>query len=127
NVRKILWSMTHIMASDYCRRFTLGVTVDNTEIRLWFCDRSGFAISDRFDFLKNPAFLVRLFVSLGTASQTEIGYDPSMTRVYVDGEEQFDIEVHSKGETKTFRTIRLLSNAGADRVRSRATRVWVAR
>ncbi|KDQ20883.1 hypothetical protein BOTBODRAFT_50929 [Botryobasidium botryosum FD-172 SS1] len=125
NVKKILWSMAYIMANDCCRRFTFGVTVDNTAMRLWFCDRSGFVISDRFDFLKNPALVVRIFILLGTASQTELGYDPSITRIYVNGAEQLDIEVHSEGETRTFRTLRLLSNSATDRVRSRATRVWV--
>ncbi|KDQ10991.1 hypothetical protein BOTBODRAFT_190144 [Botryobasidium botryosum FD-172 SS1] len=125
NVKKMLWNMTHVMANDCCRRHTFGITIENLHMRLWFCDRSGFVISDSFDFIKSPSLVAQIFASLGTASSEQLGYDPTMTRVYVDGEEQFDIEVHSETGTRTFRTVYQLSNTGADRVRSRATRVWV--
>jgi hypothetical protein len=43
--------MGQILALDPCRRFTFGVTVENTGIHIWFCDRSGYMVSDLIEYL----------------------------------------------------------------------------
>lgn len=50
NISKVLWHMAYIMANDPARRFTFGVTIEDTNMRLWFCDRSGFVASDVFNY-----------------------------------------------------------------------------
>ncbi|KAF8813210.1 hypothetical protein BYT27DRAFT_7239461, partial [Phlegmacium glaucopus] len=37
NVLKIFWSLHHIMNIDRRRRFAFGVTIENTDTRIWFC------------------------------------------------------------------------------------------
>ncbi|KAI0057357.1 hypothetical protein BV25DRAFT_1920205, partial [Artomyces pyxidatus] len=37
NDGKIIWSMHHITRTDPCRRFVIGMTVENTSVRIWFC------------------------------------------------------------------------------------------
>ena len=59
DVRKVLWSMQHIMHNDPRRRATFGMTIENFMIRIWFCCRSTVVVSERFDFMA-----VRLFISL---------------------------------------------------------------
>ena len=52
NVLKILWSLHHMMNVDRRRRFAFGVTVENTDTRIWFCCRQIVFVTHRFDFMK---------------------------------------------------------------------------
>jgi hypothetical protein len=52
NVKKQVFSMQQVMIYDPCRRFTFGLTIENTDIRLWFCSRSGMIVSEKLDFNK---------------------------------------------------------------------------
>lgn len=51
-MEKILWSGTHIMRDDLCRRFTFGITVEDTQLRLWFFGRVGVLVSSPFNWLE---------------------------------------------------------------------------
>lgn len=44
--------MHNIMRNDPRRRFTYGVTIQQTTVRLWFCDRAVWAVSTPFDMNK---------------------------------------------------------------------------
>ncbi|KAI0699998.1 hypothetical protein BC835DRAFT_1329496 [Cytidiella melzeri] len=87
--------------------------------------------------------LAHFFLSQMYAKSHELGYDPTM-KPAADKRpryrNQWDITVHyveegSAGDdgtevktgTATFRTIQVLSNVGAETIRSRGTRVWQAR
>src|ERR1700678_4762661 len=52
NVVKILWSLHHVMNVDRRRRFAFGVTIENTDTRIWFCCRQTVFVTRRFDFMK---------------------------------------------------------------------------
>ena len=52
NVLKILWSLHHMMNVDRRRRFAFGVTIENTDTRIWFCCRQIVFVTHRFDFMK---------------------------------------------------------------------------
>ena len=51
NVLKILWSLHHIMNVDRRRRFAFGATIENTDLRIWFCCRQIVLVTHRFDFM----------------------------------------------------------------------------
>ena len=58
-----------------------------------------------------------------------LGYDDTMKRVAIDGEEQFRIEfkgrdAENKSITERYITKRVISNIAADRIAGHATRVW---
>ncbi|KAF8874609.1 hypothetical protein BD779DRAFT_1566008, partial [Infundibulicybe gibba] len=36
DVEKIIWSLHHIMREDARRRFTFGITIEDTQTRFWF-------------------------------------------------------------------------------------------
>ncbi|KAI0084507.1 hypothetical protein BDY19DRAFT_524479 [Irpex rosettiformis] len=114
------------MREDDSRRFVIGYTIENTDMRLWF---------------GSPYF----FLALMFARAHELGYDPTMQPAR-DGKRwsnQWDITVHyvpegdddhlsgpideSKLRTVVLRTQKLESNIGAEAMRSRGTRVWQAR
>ena len=48
--QKVIWSMHHIMRSDPCRRFTFAVTIEGTQLQMWFTCRSVTLVSKPFDF-----------------------------------------------------------------------------
>lgn len=52
NMAKVLLAMQHIMSLDPCRRFVFGITIDNAEMRLWYCNRSWLAVTEPIDIIK---------------------------------------------------------------------------
>ena len=42
--------MNQVLAADPLRRYTLGITIENTTLRFWYCDRATFLASDAIDF-----------------------------------------------------------------------------
>lgn len=52
NEDKIIWSMHHVMQRDPCRRFTFGITIENTHMRVWLSNRSTITMAEDFDFFE---------------------------------------------------------------------------
>ncbi|KAL5512617.1 hypothetical protein ACEPAG_3270 [Sanghuangporus baumii] len=78
NVTKIVYSMQHTMTLDPCKRFTFGITIENTNMRLWFCSRAIMVVSEAFNFITQHEILVHVFLSLAFASKPELGWDPTI-------------------------------------------------
>ncbi|TDL13943.1 hypothetical protein BD410DRAFT_779079 [Rickenella mellea] len=130
NVKKVLWSMSQTMSMDPTRLSTLGLTIEDTTARLWYCDRSSWAVSTPFDIFEAPEYLLRIFIGLSIASIEELGYDSSMERIAIDGVEQFHITVTSHDKShprRTYQTVDWITNSNADYVIGRGTRVWRVR
>jgi len=71
--------------------------------------------------------MIRLFCSLAFAEDHELGWDPTIQRVLVDGGIQYDISLQSpEGLISVYRTTRIISDFGAEALRGRATRVFEA-
>ncbi|CUA76408.1 hypothetical protein RSOLAG22IIIB_12258 [Rhizoctonia solani] len=127
---KLIWSMHHIMRTDPRRRCVYGLTCENTKARLWYNDRSDIVVSTEFDVNKDWKLLVRIILSMLLASPAQLGLDPTIeARSSSDRnpEPTYDITVHNS-DTKAatqYRTVRMLSDIGADSPVSRGTRVWV--
>lgn len=47
--KEMLFGMSAIMQRDATRRFVLGFSIEYLYIRMWYCDRSGFFVSDLLD------------------------------------------------------------------------------
>ena len=43
--------MQHIMREDARRRFVIGYTIEDSSMRLWFCNRSDILVTEPFDFI----------------------------------------------------------------------------
>ncbi|KAF8966229.1 hypothetical protein BDZ97DRAFT_2074195 [Flammula alnicola] len=130
NVLKILWSLHHMMNIDHRRRFAFGVTIENTDTRVWFCCRQIVFVTRPFDFMNEPAILIRLVSSLAYADTTQLGYDPTMKLVWKNKTWNYRIAMAGKdnaGETisKTYETTSLISDTSFN-IRGRATRVYEA-
>lgn len=51
--------MTRCMHFDPSRRFTFAYTIEDTNMRLWFCDRAQIVASEAFNFIKVSLFQPR--------------------------------------------------------------------
>ncbi|KAI0946838.1 hypothetical protein AcW1_010392 [Taiwanofungus camphoratus] len=134
NVQKIVWGMHHCMRDDPRRRFTIGLTIEDTDTRLWFCSRSETLVTELFNFMTT---VVHIFLSLMYASPHEVGWDPMICPIMdskgkvlldSDGKRRFDITVRlADGTNVVYRTIKILADFGADAPQGRGTRVWEAK
>ncbi|KAI0924857.1 hypothetical protein AcV7_007226 [Taiwanofungus camphoratus] len=137
NVRKIVWGMHHCMRNDPRRRFTIGLTIEDMDTRLWFCSRSETLVTDPFNFTTDHKTVVHIFLSLMYAASHEVGWDPTICPVTdsegkvlldSDGKRRFDITVRSAdGTNVVYRTIKILADFGANAPQGRGTRVWEAK
>ena len=64
NIRKVFWSMHHILRSDPCRRFTFGFTFENRTLRIYFACRSTVVVTQSFDFMSVRFIYLHHFVGL---------------------------------------------------------------
>ncbi|KAJ3557294.1 hypothetical protein NM688_g1548 [Phlebia brevispora] len=122
NVIKVTSSMHNCLRRDPCRRSTLGFTIENTTMRLWYCDRSEIVCSEPFNFIIDRKWLVHFCLSVAYAEPHDLGWDPTMQQTEHG---RYDISVHSPdGTTVVYRTLELLSRSGVETLKGRGTRVW---
>ncbi|CCL99699.1 uncharacterized protein FIBRA_01720 [Fibroporia radiculosa] len=136
-VAKVIWGMHHCMREDPRRRFTFGLTVEDSEMRLWYVSRTDVMVTQAFDFLMDHRTLIHLALAFLNADPQEAGWDPTMKPVMGrngkpllggDCKPRFDITVHAKdGSEAIFRTTRLISFIGTASMQGRGTRVWEAK
>ncbi|CCM03682.1 uncharacterized protein FIBRA_05826 [Fibroporia radiculosa] len=50
-VGKVIWGMHHSMREDPRRRFTFGLTIEDSKMRLWYASRADVMVTEAFDFL----------------------------------------------------------------------------
>ncbi|KAF9236556.1 hypothetical protein BU15DRAFT_49861 [Melanogaster broomeanus] len=128
NDKKIIWSLHHVMRSDPCRRATFGITIENTQTRLWFTCRSMTLVSRPFDFTKDIENVIHVFCCLAFAPDHELGWDPTIERVLVkdvkDGEDEIQYQI-TIGDN-VYQTLATISDFGAEAMRGRGTRVFKA-
>ncbi|CAE7187839.1 unnamed protein product [Rhizoctonia solani] len=127
--RKMMWSLNMVMRTDARRRFVHGLTCENTTGRLWYGDRSDIVASEEFDINKDWRCLVRIILSTVLAREDQLGYDPSVVARFFDNsklEPVYDITIYNSKtkDTAIYRTIDVISDAGADNSVGRGTRVW---
>ncbi|KAK0461953.1 uncharacterized protein EV420DRAFT_1330968 [Desarmillaria tabescens] len=130
NIAKLVGNASQAMYAKPTRRFMFGTTIENTSARFWFFSRAIVLTSEPFNFIKDYTHLIRYVLSLSFATEEELGYDLSVTRIAYPLDEnpsahtiQYDYRV---GEN-TYRTIECLSSFRASGLLSRATRVWRVR
>ncbi|KAK2459542.1 hypothetical protein APHAL10511_008448 [Amanita phalloides] len=121
NMKKQVFSMWQLMTYDPCRRFTFGLTIENTDVRLWFCSRSMLAVSKRFGLNAYPIHLIHAFLSFTYASKADLGWDETMEPKIIGGEKRYEIKVSGN----TYETQgKPLSDFVAHSIVGRATRVY---
>jgi hypothetical protein len=113
------------MRTDICRRFAFGEDIDENMVLLplirfglrWEPPMSSFP---SHHLQQDRDTDIQTFARFGFATRTDLGYDPTIKRVLVNGRPQYDIQVSDK----TYRTTGVLSDFGADGLLGRGTRVF---
>lgn len=49
---KLLWGLRYMMNIDRRRKFAFGASIENTDMRIWFCCHQIVFVTRRFDFMK---------------------------------------------------------------------------
>ncbi|KAG1795217.1 hypothetical protein EV424DRAFT_1496644, partial [Suillus variegatus] len=122
--QKIIWSLHNIMREDPCRRFAFGITIEDTQLRLWLSNRAFVAATEPINFFENIGGVISLFYALASASinMKGLGWDPTVERVRNGEEIQYRFTVGDK----VFITTREIATYGADSMVGRGTRVYEA-
>ncbi|KAJ7164932.1 hypothetical protein C8R46DRAFT_1097653 [Mycena filopes] len=123
NERELIWSCQDVLREDPCRRFSFGITVDGTQLRVWFFSRSHELVSSSFDGISDISATIQVFLSLAFASPEQLGYDTTMSH-FID--EAGKAQIKLKVAATVYVTKKLLSDAHSDAVCGRTTRVWEA-
>ncbi|KAI6144040.1 hypothetical protein BKA82DRAFT_4179732, partial [Pisolithus tinctorius] len=117
NDTKVISSLHHIMCSDPRRRATF-----------WFTCRAVMLVSKSFDFLTEPEHLIHLFCALAFADDHELGWDPTIQRVCVEGKTQYIVTVRADdGRALEYQITRVISDFSGYGMRGRGTRVFEVR
>lgn len=130
NGGKVAWSLDHILRDDARRRCAFGITIENTTTRVWFASRSVVFNSEPFDFLHDCEKYIKLIIALSYGSAIELGFDPTIRAFRgVDDKIFYDFTVKGTDSggnpiTKIYRTVRSISEFGADAIRGRGTRIY---
>ncbi|KAI0040043.1 hypothetical protein FA95DRAFT_1550163 [Auriscalpium vulgare] len=127
NEAQIMSAAAEVMYNDPCRRFMTGFTIEKDQMRLWYFCRGHILVSDFFDFHKEPTLFIRFLLYIQFASLSDLGYDPTVSRrwVNVEGKPYQQIAYEYRIEGRKFLTKgNPLSEDAAFELVSRATRVW---
>ncbi|KAI0089643.1 hypothetical protein BDY19DRAFT_1070382 [Irpex rosettiformis] len=115
------------MRETVYRRFIFGYTIEDTDMRLWFCSRSDLVVSEKFNFVTDHKTLIHFFLSIMFSPMTKLGYDPSISPVERTRDQRttkYSIKVTGQGREATYITHQVLANISAEAMQGRATRVW---
>ncbi|KAG1771899.1 hypothetical protein EV702DRAFT_1033892 [Suillus placidus] len=124
--QKIIWSLHNIMREDPCRRFAFGLTIEDTQLRLWLSNRAFVAVTKPINFSENIDGVISLFYALGSASVSAtmkgLGWDPTVERIRDGKVFQYKFTIGDE----VFTTTREIATYGADSMVGRGTRVYEA-
>ncbi|TFK22962.1 hypothetical protein FA15DRAFT_705880 [Coprinopsis marcescibilis] len=124
NNKQMVFGASQLFYNDPRRRFTYGMTIEKTSTRLWFFNHSFICTTDPFDCNENPEALIRWFLYMTFANETQLGFDPTVKRLEKDKEVFFRYQVNDK----YYRTIgNPIAEDSAWLMNSRAVRVWTVR
>ncbi|KAG1886859.1 uncharacterized protein F5891DRAFT_1081400 [Suillus fuscotomentosus] len=123
--QKIIWSLHSIMREDLRHRFAFGITMEDTQLRLWLSNRAFLAVTEPINFFENIDGVISLFYALGSASSysKNLGWDLTVERIRDEEGFQYKFTI---GE-EVFTTTRELATYGADSMVGRGTRMYEAK
>ncbi|KAG1829965.1 hypothetical protein EV424DRAFT_1343856 [Suillus variegatus] len=116
----------NIMREDPCRRFAFGITIEDTQLRLWLGNRGFLAVTEPINCFEDIDCAISLFHAIGFASASTslkgLGWDPTVERIRVEEKMQYKFTVGDE----VFTTTRELATYDADSMVGRGTHVYEA-
>ncbi|KAG2009007.1 other/FunK1 protein kinase [Coprinopsis cinerea AmutBmut pab1-1] len=114
----------HAMNEDARRKFTLGITIEDGGISLWYFSRSHSAKSRAFNMVEQADLFVKIMIALFCATDEQLGFDPLVT-VLDDGSFVYKFPSDGDNGKDTFyRTQGVVFHSRPLTLTGRSTRVW---
>ncbi|KIO32631.1 hypothetical protein M407DRAFT_18394 [Tulasnella calospora MUT 4182] len=127
NRKKLLGGATYCMNDDARRMHIYGITIEDSNMTVWYFSRSHSAKSPAFDFTKYPRRYIRVMLSFLFATKRELGYDPTIQRRLDSGPAGktlcYVYKVGDRGK-RYFKTQGAIFEHRSLCATGRATRVW---
>ncbi|KAJ6477383.1 hypothetical protein C8R47DRAFT_1323353 [Mycena vitilis] len=126
---KLFDAATALMCNDPRRCYVMGFAIEHDQMRLWYFCRSHICVSEAFDFREEPKPFIRFLLTILFATQTELGYDPTITHRTIQNDAGEDVIAYQYKVDDTYYLTQghPLSDYAASRIVSRATRVWIVK
>ncbi|KAG1730421.1 uncharacterized protein EDB91DRAFT_1085479 [Suillus paluster] len=114
------------MHKDLLYRFAFGITMEDTQLRLWLSNCAFLVVTEPINFFENIDGVILLFYALGSGSGSstikELGWDPTVKQIQ-DGEGfQYKFTIGDE----VFTTTRELATYGTDSMVGHGTRMYEA-
>ncbi|KZO89571.1 hypothetical protein CALVIDRAFT_47208 [Calocera viscosa TUFC12733] len=81
NVQQCVWGLVNEMWQSPDRLYAWGITIEETNVRLWIAHRSGIYVSTPFHLHKQKHHLLHALSCFAYAGRDELGWDTAMNRV----------------------------------------------
>ncbi|KAG8929939.1 hypothetical protein FRC01_003486 [Tulasnella sp. 417] len=127
NRKKLLGATTFCMNDDACRMHVYGITIEDSNMTVWYFSRSHSAKSPAFDFTKDPRKYIQVMLSFLFATEKELGYDQTIRRFLDSGPAGKTLcYVYQVGDEdkRYFKTQEAIFEHRSLCATGRATRVW---
>ncbi|KAG2008960.1 other/FunK1 protein kinase [Coprinopsis cinerea AmutBmut pab1-1] len=116
--------MVTTMNEDPRRLFTYGITIHHDQMTLYRVTRSHMVQSSPFSMTESADVLTRVLLSLVTATDEELGYDPLVTML-PDGSYIYQLPPEGGRSTPLFyQTLELITHYPSTSLGDRNARVW---
>ncbi|KAF6754776.1 hypothetical protein DFP72DRAFT_1009369 [Ephemerocybe angulata] len=129
NGEKVFAAVNSIMNGDARRDFVYGITNEDDRVSLWYFSRTHSVKTSSFSLMKNPDQLVRVLVSLLSASDEDLGLNPNIAlypKKHANPGFIYRFPGDSAGSSRFFKTTGVIQEASSETLSSGTTRVWKA-
>ncbi|KAJ6511310.1 hypothetical protein C8R47DRAFT_730019 [Mycena vitilis] len=130
NIRKVVWGCHQTLLTDPRRRFVIGITIEDTDVRAWYFSRTYIVATEGFDFFANPRTFIHFIMALAFATPEELGFDTTVSlcaEPEPENPESQVIQFKMRVNDKNYVTCGPLCDFSADSIRGRAIRVWMVK
>ncbi|KAL1665518.1 hypothetical protein GGF50DRAFT_126334 [Schizophyllum commune] len=121
----ILNSAEHMFFNDLRRTGHFSITFEERSAKIWYHTRAHSVVTGRFDIDKNPEEFIQLILFSSFVTLFQLGVDPTIHRVVVDGlvHYKFDV-VHRDGTHHKYRSVSIEHEDWGARIYGRAMHVY---
>ncbi|KAJ2919101.1 hypothetical protein MD484_g1298, partial [Candolleomyces efflorescens] len=123
NRHQLVSTIVQIMNDDVRRMFMFGITIEGTQMTLWYFSRSHSTKTESFDFTKDWETLVEVLISLMFAEDRDLGFDPNIA-LASHTNHQYIYTVNRESGPRRFLTTHSIFETRALSVAGRMTRVF---
>ncbi|EAU89716.2 other/FunK1 protein kinase [Coprinopsis cinerea okayama7 len=113
-----------VINEDARRRHLYAITIEGADLSLWYLSRSECVKSTPFNMVERADLLIQAFISLMSATDEKLGYDPLVT-LLPDLTYVYELPPdEGRKDPHYYQTIELISEFHSDDPVGRSARVW---